>query len=208
MNETEDRLYGLMEIAEKQQAVAQVALDGLAKERAALGRERELLARNATALERSVRTAAQVAVKESLAVAAVTGTAAVQTAAEPFLSRLGEVTKEAEQARTALQSVVRWASWRLLGWGAAAVATLLLLLWLAGSSVIWWDTQAIAGYRAQKAVLEGEISDLQARRDEWIAAGLLGRLDRCGPKNRPCVRVDESAGPFGDYSDYRVIRGY
>jgi predicted mannosyl-3-phosphoglycerate phosphatase (HAD superfamily) len=45
MNEAEDsRLYGLMEVAEGQQAAVQVALEGLAAERAALRREREALA--------------------------------------------------------------------------------------------------------------------------------------------------------------------
>jgi len=41
----EDRLYGLMEVAERQQAAVQAALEGLAAERAALAREREALAR-------------------------------------------------------------------------------------------------------------------------------------------------------------------
>jgi len=42
----------------------------------------------------------------------------------------------------------------------------------------------------------------------WMKAGMLARLERCGPKLRPCIRVDEGAGPFGDRSDYRVIQGY
>ena len=40
----EDRLYGLMEVAERQQGAVQAALEGLAAERAALAREREALA--------------------------------------------------------------------------------------------------------------------------------------------------------------------
>jgi len=39
-------------------------------------------------------------------------------------------------------------------------------------------------------------------------AGMLGKLERCGPKSRPCIRVDERAGSFGDQADYRVILGY
>ena len=208
MSETEDRLFGLMEIAERQQAAAQVALDGLAKERAALARERDLLARSATALERGVRTAVETAIRDSLAGAATDGAAAVQSEAQPFLSKLAAVNKEAAQAETALRNVARWASWRALKWGAAAAAILVLLTWLASHATVWWDTKAIAGYRAQKAMLEAEISDLQERRQEWIAAGMLGKLERCGPTARWCIRVDENAGPFGDHGDYRVIKGY
>jgi hypothetical protein len=44
MSVDEERLYGLMEIVERQQAAVQVALDGLAAERAALARERQTFA--------------------------------------------------------------------------------------------------------------------------------------------------------------------
>jgi hypothetical protein len=39
MSEAEDRLYGLMEIADRQQAAVQTALDGLAAERCRWRRE-------------------------------------------------------------------------------------------------------------------------------------------------------------------------
>ena len=55
----EERLYGLMEIAERQQAAVQAALDGLAAERAALAREREALAPGV----RDVKISAQGAVR-------------------------------------------------------------------------------------------------------------------------------------------------
>ena len=58
MSETEDRLYGLMEIAERQQAAVQAALDGLTAERAALGRERQALAKTAGDLVLGTRVAA------------------------------------------------------------------------------------------------------------------------------------------------------
>ncbi len=52
MSEADDgRLYGLMEIAEGQQAAVQAALEGLTAERAALRREREALARQVQAVE-------------------------------------------------------------------------------------------------------------------------------------------------------------
>jgi len=120
----EDRLYGLVEIADRQQAAVQAALEGLAAERAALAREREALAHQVQGLQAGVQGAARAAVAEGLAGAAV------------------------------------------------------------------------------------EVAEMQANRDEWARAGFLAKLTRCDPGNRPCMRVDERAGAFGDRSDYRVLLGY
>lgn len=57
MSAEEDRLYGLMEIAERQQAAVQAALEGLAAERAALERERQRLARDIAMLGQGTRQA-------------------------------------------------------------------------------------------------------------------------------------------------------
>ena len=208
MSETEDRLYGLMEIAERQQAAVQAALDGLAVERAALGREREALARGVRDLQLGTQGAVRSAVTDSLAGAATEGVAAVQAATKPLLGRLAGVTAEAGQAEAALRQVVLWASWRLLGWVMAGVAGLVLLGWLASTLVLWWDNGAITEARMQKAQLQAEVAEMQANHDGWVKAGMLGKLERCGPKARLCIRVDEGAGPFGERSDYRVIQGY
>ena len=60
----------------------------------------------------------------------------------------------------------------------------------------------------RKAQLEGEVAQMQANREEWAKTGMLGKRERCGPKSRPCLRVDKRAGSFGDQADYRVILGY
>ena len=81
MSEADDgRLYGLMEVAEGQQAVVQAALEGLAAERAALRREREALARQVQAVEGGARAAVRAAVAEGLAGAATEGAADRQKA--------------------------------------------------------------------------------------------------------------------------------
>ncbi len=208
MSETEDRLYGLMEIAERQQAAVQATLDGLAVERTAMGREREALAKTARDLALGTRVAAEAGVQASLAGAATEGVAAVQAATRPLLGRLADMTERAGQAESALRRVVLWASWRLLGWVMAGVAGLLLLGWLASTLVLWWDNGAITEARMQKAQLQAEVAEMQANHDGWVKAGMLGKLERCGPKARLCIRVDEGAGPFGERSDYRVIQGY
>ena len=57
MSQADEQLYGLMEIAERQQAAVQTALDGLAAERATLTREREQLVQVRQALEVGTRAA-------------------------------------------------------------------------------------------------------------------------------------------------------
>ena len=207
-SETEERLYGLMEIAERQQAAVQAALAGLAAERAALKRERDERASEAKALDLSLQAAVRSAVTDSLAAAATDGVQAVQTATAPLLDKLDSVTATAGRAETTLRRVVLWASWRLLGWVMAGMAVLVLLIWLTSTVTLWWDTDAIASAQARKAQLQAEVAELRANREGWVMAGMLGKLERCGPKSRPCIRVDERAGSFGGLADYRVILGY
>ena len=83
-----------------------------------------------------------------------------------------------------------------------------VLGWLMSSGVLWWDVGAIQAARAEKARLQAEVAEMQANRDEWAKTGALAKLERCGPKARPCVRVDEKAGVFGTQADYRVLLGY
>ena len=201
MSAEEDRLYGLMEIAEHQQAAVQAALDGLAAEREALARERERLAREVAALGQGTRQAVNLAVAEGFAGAAGKGVEAVQIATRPLLGRLVGVTEGAERAEAALRRVVSWASWRLLGWIMALMVALVLLGWLTGNAVVWWDTGTVEN-------LQGEITELQTNHDAFVRAGMLGKLTYCDPGNRPCIRVDESAGAFGTNGDYRIIMGY
>ena len=206
--EDEDRLYGLMEVAERQQAAVQAALEGLAAERAALAREREALARGVAGVQAGMQGAVRAAVAESLAGAATEGAAAVQAATGPLLSRLAGVAQQAGQADAALRGVVAWASWRLLGWIAAMGAMTVLLGWLMSSGMLWWNTSAIGAVQERKAELQAEVVELKANRDALVKAGMLGKLERRGPKARPCIRVDESVGGFGNRDDFRVILGY
>ncbi len=206
----EGRLYRLMEVAEGQQAAVQAALEGLAAERAALRRERDVLARQVQALEAGTRAAVRAAVADSLAGAATEGAAAVQAATRPLLDRVAGVAAEAGQAEAALRRVVLWASWRLLGWVVSMGAAMVLFGWLVSSGVLWWNTGAIAEVQIRRAQLKAEVAELDATREAWTKMGLLGKMTRCNPGNRPCIRVNEDAGKFESegHDDYRVIRGY
>jgi hypothetical protein len=207
-SETEGHLYGLMEIAEKQQAAVQAALDGLAAERVALQQERARLALEVRALGRDTRVAVRSAVRESFAAAATDGVAAVRTETQPLLGQLGTVTEGATQAEAALKRLVQWASGRVLGRLVAAIGLVIVLGWVANMVVLWRDAGTIGQLQAQKAQLEVAVAELQARHEDWIRQGMLGKMERCGPRDRPCIRVDEGAGRFGESGDYRVILGY
>lgn len=204
MSEAEDRLYGLMEIAERQQVAVQTALDGLKAERDALRQERLALAGQVGDLAKGTKEGVHSAVSESLAGAASEGAKAVEEATKPLLAKLGDVTKSAGDAEVALRRVVQWASWRLLGWIMALIAALVLFGWLSSMGLVWWDTKRIN-------TLQSQIVTLEANHQTWVKAGMLDRLDRCNPGDRPCVQVDESAGAFGTKGgpqDYRVLKGY
>ena len=72
------------------------------------------------------------------------------------------------------------------------------------------DVQIGAQGAVQSAVSDSlaEVAEMQANRDEWTKAGFMAKLERRGPKARPCVRVIERAGAFGTPSDYRVLLEY
>lgn len=207
---TEDRLYALMELVAQQQAEVQKALDGLAVERAALERERQALARGVEAMRQGAQSAVRQAVQDSLAGASAAIASQAEVATAPVLGKLASVMDTAQQAEAVLRRVVQWASWRLLGWAIAGIAALGLLWWLASAAVLWWDAGAIGQAQEEKVRLEADIAELKANYEEWKKAGMLERITRCNPGNRPCIQVDESAGSFerNNEINYRIIQGY
>ena len=234
MKDAEQALFGLMAVAEEQQAAVRDALAGLAVQREALERQEAQLAesvaliraevarlRRATdevgpGLAQATRSAAVAAVEQGLAGAGRTATVAVEAAARPMLERLEGVAAEAERVEASLRRTVAWASWRLLGRGVAVVGCLAGLLWLANLSVWWWAERDMGLLQAQRRVLQGEIvgleaakSELEASRDVLVKAGALATMTKCGPRARLCVRVDPKAEAYGAAGEaYRIIQGY
>ena len=224
--EREQALFGLMAVAEEQQAAVREALAGLAAQQAALERQQAGLERQAEAVQveatrlrrlagevgpalaQSTREAAELAVQRGLAGASVTATAAVETAARPLLDGLSGVTAQAGAVEAALRRAVDWATWRLLGRGLVVVAGLAGVLWLAQGAAWWWGWRDLDAVRTEKAVLQAEVAELRANRDALVREGLLARIVRCNPGNRPCVRIAETAGVYGEQRDHRVLRGY
>ena len=208
MSETEDRLYGLMEVVERQQAAMQAALEGLAAERVALQREREKLARGVQGLEAGARAGVQLAVTESLSSVGPMLAAKVDGATQAMEGAVSGAASVAHQATAAMREVVLWANWRLLGWIVGLGLTLVLVGWLTSAALLWWDTRTIAAAQLEKAQLQTEVAGLRANYDGWVKAGVQEKVIRCNPGNRPCIRVNEAAGQFGEQRDIRIIGGY
>ena len=201
MSGAEERLYGLMEIAEQQQAAVQRALNGLAEERVALAQERQRLAEEASSLEERVREAVSAAVTTALEQVGKEVVATVREAAKPLLEDVAGLADGMAVAEEALRRIVAWASWRLLGWIVALTVGLMLFGWLSSTAVVWWD-------RTTVSQLQGEITVLQANHAAWVKAGMLDKITYCEPGNRPCVAINQSAGTYGKNREYRVLKGY
>lgn len=103
--------------------------------------------------------------------------AAVCLAVEESLGWVASSGVEAVQAGAALRRVVRWASWRLLGWDVATIAALVLLWWLA-SNACWWDAGVNGAMQLHKAQLEVDVATIQANHDDRVKAGML---EHCEP---------------------------
>jgi hypothetical protein len=92
-------------------------------------------------------------------------------------------------------------------------ANLRVALWTLGMALLscavplgvaWWVLPS-----------RGDIAALSARRDalERVVGSLTqqggaAQLNRCGTARRLCVRVDRSAGVFGEGGDFLVVKGY
>lgn len=179
MGEVEDQLYRLIEVAERQQEAAQTSVHALAAERTAFAQERETWFTGVPSLKDDVR----------------------QTIAQNLHEAISTMTTRATQTEESLRTVAGWASRRLLVWGLAAIAGLMLV----PSLTLWWQTSTIEALQTEKVQLLASVAELKANRDAWVKAGMLGEIRQCGASKRACIKVDESAGAFGDRGDYRVI---
>jgi hypothetical protein len=202
----DEKLYGLVDIAEQQQSTVQMILDQLAEERAELAKEREQWIKEMESISHGIDATVIDAVSSSMARVVDTAGHRISDLGKPFVDQMLQAAVSAEQAEQAFRNLIRWASARLLLWGVSALASLMLLGWLASGIVLWWDTKAIATAHITKQQLQAEVADLQANGDSWIKAGMTTTLRRCGPKKRPCVAVDEAAGAFGENNDYRLLK--
>ena len=113
------------------------------------------------------------------------------------LSALGEDSRRAADTLRRLRHVadLRVALWTF------GMATLACAVPLATA---WWllpSRGEVASLSARREALESAIAQLDAQ-------GARMELHRCGAGRRLCVRVDRSAGAFGEQSDILIVKGY
>jgi hypothetical protein len=202
----DEKLYGLIDIAEQQQSTVHMILDQLVQERADLAKQRDHWIKEMDSMSHGIEATVLDAVTSSMSNVVGMAAQTISDLGKPFADQMMQAAVSAEQAEQAFRNVIRWASARLLLWGIGAIASLLMLGWLASGIILWWDTKAIATAHITKQQLQAEVADLQANGDSWIRAGMTTTLKRCGPKKQPCVAVDESAGAFGENNDYRLLK--
>jgi cell division protein FtsB len=226
MSDPELPLLGLISVAEEQQATVKAVLARLAAQEEMLKQERQLLAGERQALvakmdklqsvltnvgpdlETRTRGAVRLAISESMKEAGDTAMLAMRDAAKPVLAQLDGVKQTAGEVNASLRRAVGWVTWQLLWRIGAVVVACLAVLVLANISIHWWTERDIALDKAQKALLEAEIAGLEDKRDQLVSLGARATLNRCGDGARPCIRINEAAGSFGDPPDYRIIKGY
>ncbi len=180
-DETQLKIFGLIDLAERQQAELTAAIEALKAERGAL------------------RADLAATVRQTLSQSSAT---ALETATAPILDRLASVATATAQADDTLRGAVAWFGWRWAAIAWASAGGLLLAAWLA--------IAAIAGfYRGQLEDLRAEVAEQEATFKSLTKAGGKAWLSTCaqsGKVGRLCIQIDKTAGEFSN--NFFVIRGY
>jgi len=180
-DETQLKIFGLIDLAERQQAELTAAIK-------ALKAEREGLRAELTAT-----------VRQTLGQSSA---AALETATAPILNRLAGAATAAAQAEDKLRGAVAWFNWRWAAIAGASAGGLLLATWLTIAAIVGF-------YRGQLEDLQAEVAEQEAAVKALSKAGGKARLSTCaqnGKAGRLCIQIDKTAGEFSN--DFFVIRGY
>lgn len=219
--DAQKQLFTLMTLAEEQQKALQVAIDGLAAERAALAKERAAVAQAAAsvagvagdvrkaaadsvpALQKAAGEAVSASIKQSFVGASDAAAKALREAAKPVISSLSGVVEAASDAEDSIRRAGAWFAWK---WVAVAGGGAVGVCLLAYASLAW-QLHQVRSLHEEKAALQDEIVQLQANADGWAKQGGRVKLERCGEALRLCVRVNKAAS-YGKDNDHFVLRGY
>ena len=153
-DETQLKIYGLIDVATEQQAELSAAIQALKAEREAL------------------RAEVSATVRQSLAGASQTAETALETATAPLLNRLTGVTTAAEQAEGKLRNAGAWFAWKWVAVAAGGLAGVCLVAY--GS--LWWQMHQIESLSEQKAELEANVALLEKRGGKIKMNNCGGRL--------------------------------
>jgi len=219
--DAQQQLFTLMALAEEQQKAVQVAIEGLAEERAALAKERAAVARAAAsvadvasevrkaaadavpALKKAAGEAVGVSVRQSLAGAADAAVQALDEAAKPVIGKLSGVVQAASEAEGSMRRAGAWFAWKWVAVAGGGAVGVCLLAYVS----LAFQLYQVNSLRDEKVELQDEIVQLQANANEWSKQGGRVKLERCGEAARLCVRVNKAVS-YGKDNDHFVLRGY
>ncbi|MBS0995874.1 hypothetical protein [Gluconobacter cerinus] len=205
VSETERRIFGLLEMAERQQALSGDLLQALTREKEALARERQEQHAAHERWRRDVRQATQTEVRRGLEDMLASGTESVRLTLSGLRSELNHLPLQTSRAVQALERLVHYATWGLF---LRVVAGLLGLgggLWLITSGILLWQQGRLVQLEDRRTALSAELRHMEQREQDWKQAGLLQDITRCGPEQRWCVLTDPRADTYGDKGEYRVL---
>lgn len=180
--QVEQNLFQLLTVVEEQQKAATKAITALGQEREKIAKERE-----------EIRATINSAVKAALASA---GEAALKDSA-----------KALSLASSKVRTAAQWLSFQVVG---AALAGLLLVAFI-GFGFMEWKQYEYQSLVEKTKRLEDELPVLEAQAAHWEEKAGRATLSRCGPKKKPCARVNPDAGTFGDKrlgETYYILDGY
>lgn len=150
-DETQLKIYGLIDLAERQQADLTAAIEALKAERAAL------------------RADLSATVRQTLGQSSA---AALETATAPVLGRLAGVATAAAQAENTLRNAASWFAWKWVAVAAGGLAGVCLV----ASAWLWWQIQQIESLSEQRAELQANVTALELRGGKIKMATCGGRL--------------------------------
>lgn len=180
-NDPQLKIFGLIDVAERQQTDLSAAIQALQAERLALRAEWTTLA------------------KQDLAHAGQQAGQVMTATATPMLERLERVVQAAGQTERQLQDTAGRTTRRWLGIAAVTAGGLLVAAGIAGAGLF-----ALYHYRLDS--LSAEIAEQEAALQQLSQAGGRAKLTHCGKTARLCVQIDKTAGEY--QGGYFVIRGY
>ena len=207
VSETERRIFGLLEMAERQQALSGDLLQELTREKEALARERQEQHAAHERWRRDVRQSTQTEVRRGLEDMLASGTEAVQLTLSGLRSELNHLPLQTTRAVQALERLIHYATWGLFLRIVAGFLGLGGGLWLITSGILLWQQGRLVQLEDRKAVLSEELRHMEQREQDWKQAGMLQDMARCGSEQRWCVLTDPEAGSYGDHGEFRILQG-
>ena len=158
----------------------------------------EQAARNAApAIQKAAGEAVGGAVRESLAGASQTASAALEAAVKPILGRLSSVVQAASDAEGKLNTATESSGWKGAAVasiiGAGAIVTVLSVAWGAA----WYQRSQVESLAEQKAQLQADVAELQTNVTALAKKGGRITLTSCTDANgteRLCIPVSTNQG--------------